>query len=334
MICYLLRGAPVLACAWCAAACLGPQVDDTLAPSGAILPPGTEVPTVYEDSALAERIALADGVDGVIPLLSGFAGGQPVEYWDFGPAPEVSAPLFYLMDPATGAPIDHPGIVATLPGDAGYSPYWSVFMVPITDAYQGEVIPSLAALEEAQRLGLVGAPEATGRFGNCPVVALDVALELSDGSTLPPSGWGFVEGRRVAWYNLVALLGGEMLEHEPDGVTVPAADLYRLRREGGEPLSEPVRLVDMTGDGDIRDSNDILAPSGREVQRRVVVSVVVPAATSSIDDAGDQTVAQFQDASDLFDIVDGERVPRTGNVVAFQVTEGSRNLVVRPPGVL
>ena len=315
------------------ASCLGPQVDDTVVGSDLLLPAGTDVPTVYEDSGLSARIADADGVSDFIPLIASFAGGQPTTYWDFGPAPAVAAPLFYFMDPATGQPIAHPALVDVMPGDTGYSPYWAVFFVNVTEAYGGELITSLGALEEAQRLGLVSAPAFSGRFANCPIVASDVEMEMVDGTVVPANGEGFIRGKRVAWFDMVGLMGGEMLELSEDGVTVPADDLYQLRREGGEPLSEPVRQVDMTGDGDARDSNDILAMNvAPPAQRRVVVSVVVPADYASIDTSQDQSVAAFTNATDLFDMVDGERVARVGNVVAYEVIEESRNVVMMPAG--
>ena len=325
----------MLVCLVSAAGCLGPQVDDTVVGSDLLLPAGTEVPTVYEDSAVDARIADADGVGDFIPLVTAFADGQSVTYWDFGPAPTVAAPLFYFMDPATGQPAGHPALVDVMPGDDGYSPYWAVFFVNITEAYSGELITSLAALEEAQRLGLVSAPEFSGRYANCPIVAREVKMEMPDGTSVPAADWGFIRGERVAWYDMVRIMGSEMDEISEDGVTVPADDLYRLRREGGEPLSEPVRQVDMTGDGDAVDSNDILATNETPtVQRRVIVSVVVPADYASIDTSMDQNTATFTTATDLFDMVDGERVARAGNVVAYQVIEDSRNLVMIPAGGL
>lgn len=312
--------------------CLGPQVDDTVIGTNLVLPAGTPIPTVYEDSALNERIASADGVDDLVPLIHGFADGQATSYWDFGPAPEIAAPLFYFMDPGTSEPIEHPALVDVMPGDTGYSPYWAVFFVNITDAYDGELITSIGAMEEAQRLGLIEAPVASGRYANCPIVASEVMLEMLDGSVIAADSWGFIKGERVAWYDMVGLMGAtELPELAEDGITVPADDLYRLRREGGEPLSEPSRRVDMTGDGDAFDSNDILSMRVDPVtQRRTIVSVVVPASYQSIDTSMDQDVADFTTASDLFDIVDGERVAQAGNVIAYEVVEESRNIIKMP----
>lgn len=308
------------------AGCLGPQVDDTVVGGDLLLPADTEVPTVYENSSVDEDIAEADGVSDLIPLLSGFADGQPMQYWDFGPAPSFAAPLFYIMDPATNMPAHLP-IVDVMPGDDGYSPYWSVFTVNITELYNGELMTSIAAIEEAQRLGLVEAPVATGMYANCPIVASEVMLELADGTPSPAADWGFIRGERVAWFDMVRLLGGDMVELE-DGVTVPADDLYRLRREGGEPLSEPVRRVDMTGDGDAADSNDILATRVAPwAQRRTVVSVVVAADYLSIDSNADQTLADFTASGDLFTFAAGERQPVPGNVIAYEVVEESRNII-------
>ena len=78
-------------------ACLDPLVDDDVAPRGLVLPAGTAVPDAHDELAVDTLIADNDGVDGEVPLLSGFAGGAPVRYWDFGVVPEFAAPLFVLI---------------------------------------------------------------------------------------------------------------------------------------------------------------------------------------------------------------------------------------------
>ena len=80
----------------------------------------------------------------------------------------------------------------------------------------------------------------------------------------------------------------------------------------------------MTGDGDIEDTNDLFvdrpdATSYSPHSRRV--EVVVPATYQSIDSSGDQTVADFRSATDLFD-----PDPVAGNVVAYRITDELHNL--------
>src|SRR5690606_34238616 len=79
--------------------------------------------------------------------------------------------------------------------------------------------------------------------------------------------------------------------------------VFLLRREGGEPLSEPARGVDMTGDGDLRDTNDVFsaAPGSSDYTGLVrLVDVVVPADYASIDTSQDEAVADVMHAASLF----------------------------------
>src|SRR5512143_1283897 len=86
---------------WClaplfASSCLGPQVSDTVSRPELILPAGSTVPSIY-DTDDGRLIAAHQGVSGTVPLLSGFAGGKPVRFWDFGAAPDHVAPLYRLV---------------------------------------------------------------------------------------------------------------------------------------------------------------------------------------------------------------------------------------------
>lgn len=296
--------------------CLDPMVSDEVPPRGLVLPAGTEVPEAHEDPDIEGLIAANDGVDGEVPLLSGFAAGGPVGYWDFGTAPSFAAPLWVLVE-RTGedrlVPIGHNTIAQVIPGQPRYSPYWTVCFVEVTSAYAGEIIPSLEALQEAQDLGLVLAPVPQDMVVNCPVVAGDVTLEVGDGQpALEPPSLLYWEGRAVRYYDF-----GVVPMKDP--ATVEDAPMYLLRREAGEPLSEPIRHVDMTGDGDTKDTNNIFAngpehPDYTSLCR--VVEVAVPSDYQSIDSSGDQTVADFRDASDLFD---PDPVP--SNVISYTNTE-------------
>ena len=305
-------------------ACLGPQVDDEVLVQGRVLPPGTEVPPV--DPVTAQQIAELDGVDGVIPAISGFSAGSPVVFWDFGPAPWRSAPLFYLQDPDTGELLStHPPIFDVVPGDPQYSPFWAMYYLPITDSYQGEIIPSLAAIDEAQRAGLIGAPVISGVFANCPVVAEDVRLDPGNGGEPLAPTPAFVRGHRVLIFDMNGLLGQEPAELDEDGVRVPAGDLYRLRRAGGEPLSEPVRGVDMTGDNDINDSNDIIdvAAVGPGIHLMRITSVAVDPVGQLVDESGNEQMSALDDVADLIDAL-GQ--PIGGVVVAIERGDEQRNL--------
>lgn len=297
--------------------CLDPLADDDLGPSGFILPSGAEVPSAHGDPVIDRQIDQNDGVDDVVRLVHGFAGGAPVAYRDFGPAPNVAAPLFVLVRDGAGGrePIDHPTIIDVIPGDPGYSPFWAVLEVRVTDAYDGELITSFAAVQEAEQLGLVAAPQQTGAAVNRPVVAGGVTVEIGGGETVGANARSFWEGRTVDCVDL----GDMPLEA---GSRVPDDARHVIRRRGDEPLSEPTRRVDLTGDGDRDDSNDVLARTSEEGGSPLcrTVDVVVAAETEAIDTFADQSMSSVRAATDLFD-----PDPIEGVVVAYEETEDLRN---------
>jgi hypothetical protein len=312
--------------AGCAAAlalagCLDAQVSDEPGLPGLVLPAGSAVPSAHDDPAIERQIDDSDGVGEVVPLLHGFAGGQPVAYWDFGPAPEFAAPIFVLVAEAAGGelePIAHPTIIDAIPGDPAYSPFWALILVKVTAAYQGELLTSFAAVQEAEQRGLVEAPRLQDEAVNCPAVASGVTLELGgDAEPLPPPAEFFWQGMTVSYYDF----GRLAIERR---AVVPASARYLLRREGGEPLSEVVRGVDMTGDGDANDTNDVFAhragqPDFSPLAR--TVDVAVAAGTGSIDTSGDQAESDIRAADQLFDPDAVE-----GTVVGFTETDELRNL--------
>jgi len=314
-----LSSRPVLAVIL--AGCLDPRVSDEVSQSGLILPASATVPSIY-DTAFGAQIDASSGIGGTVPLYTGFAGGRLVHFWDLGPSPEYPAPLFRLVrvDGTTTTAVAHPPIFSAIPGDAGYSPYWTVFEVPVTAAYAGELITSAAAMNEAQRQGLLGAPKQRPANVDCPVVGKDVKLEV-DGGGDP------IAATSVFYYKA---LQGRYFDFgatalAADNVTVPTTALYELRREGGDPLSEPVRGVDLDGDGDTHDTNDIFAAARGDAAwspRCKIVSVTVPAATHSIDTNKDEARADFKAASDLFD---SASAPIPGVVLGLAATERELN---------
>lgn len=291
---------PVALAATLLTACLGPQVSDELGFDGLVLPAGSTVPSIEDDPALAAQIAANDGVGVTIPLLTGFVAGQPTRYWDLGPAPDFAAPIFILTHDVGGTALElpHPPIIDAIPGDEGYSPYWNTFRVAVSAAYAGEVIPSVAALDEARASGLVGAPRLKPMNVNCPVIPASVTVEDGGDPQLAPRRATFYYRGRVGTY-----LDFGATPLAADNVTVPTTDLFVLRREGGEPLSEPARGVDMTGDGDTRDSNNVFARPRSDAAwsplcREIPVTVV--STTKSIDSSNDEDIADLRSAAQLF----------------------------------
>jgi hypothetical protein len=292
--------------------CLGPQVGDELAPSGDIVPAGTTIPPIDGNDAIT--IAMNDNVDGVVPRLTAFAGGVQIHTWDFGPAPSFAAPVYMLVrDPGDGTRqvIDHPPIIGTIPGEAGYSPFWSVFEVEVTSAYAGELLTSSTSLEEAERDGLIEAPKPFGMAVNYPIVAADVRLDNGSATQLAPAHSFYYERHTVAYFDFGALAITSSVE-------IASSPRYVLRREGEEPLSEPMRGVDMDGDGDTLDSNDILEAAGSPLCQRV--DVVVARATASIDTSRDDAIADLTSAPQLF-----APGPVAGTVIAVSPTTELRD---------
>lgn len=312
--------------------CLDPMVDDAPAPRF-VLPAGTPVPSVDEFPEIAARLDANDGVDAFVPLRTAYVRGQPVGYYDFGPAPRFGAPVFMVMKPGDGGmPARAQSVIFdVIPGDEGYSPFWPMYASMVTDRWQGEIFPSVAALEEGQRLGLVTEPTPVPMgpgdpriaYSNCPVIASGVLLEV--GGQKPPRGRhgeAFYRGMRVDYFDFVPSNGMRpMLE---GGVYMLESELYVLRREGGAPLSEPIRNVDMTGDGDTKDTNDIFTldlASADYTPLLRVVDVTVTASTASIEGPSPDVTS----VADLFG-VDGRP---TARVVSYAETGSYVNRPLR-----
>lgn len=322
------------ATAWMAAAsligaglatgCLDPLTSDAVGRPELILPFGSEVPSVENDSPTGEKILANDGVSGdVIHAHSGFWNGQAIRYWDFGAASPVAIPLYQLVeeDPAgffeahgkhwNPIPESHV-IFDKVPGDAGYSPWWAVVLVPVTDKYDGQVLTSFDAVGEAMRQELVGYPMSTTKVVNCPVVADEVSLERTPDGPLEGPQIAYYKGKVIYYFSFDEIVG--------DGPTVGVSSVYQLRREGGEPLSEPLRGVDMTGDGDRVDTNDVFltGPGEAGYSGMVhIVDVVVKADVMAIDTSGDDTMSDLSSVDALFTQDGGELVPDPAHVIAI-----------------
>jgi hypothetical protein len=298
------------------AGCIGPQVSDRSVT--AILPAGVAVPEITSNAVLAAQIASNDGIDGVLPLVSAFANGQPVHVWDFGIAPRFAAPLLMLMrrdQTQTLTPVAHPRIADALPGDRGYSPFWALFVVEVTDRYAGEQLTSLEAVDEAIDRGLALPPVATENGVNFPVIAGDARIAVGgDQQPIGPNGEIYVRGLRVRHYDL----GPVPLT---DKVRVPEAVRYVLHRSGEEPLSEPSRGVDMTGDGDTLDTNDVYTTTSPLAR---TVRVTIAADTLSIDSSRNEAIADLRTATQLFD-----PMPVDATVIAYESTEDLHDVVVQ-----
>jgi hypothetical protein len=186
-----------------------------------------------------------------------------------------------------------------------------MFEVKVTAAYAGQLLTSSTCLEEAERDGLVEAPKPLGMAVNYPIVAADVRLDTGSGTPLPAADVFYYEHHTVAYFDFGELAITRSVELTP-------SPRYVLRRNGEEPLSEPIRGVDMDGDGDVVDSNDILPAAGTPLCQRV--DVVVTPTTASIDTSRDDAVADLTSEPQLF-----APGPVAGTVLAFSATTELRD---------
>jgi hypothetical protein len=310
------------------ASCLDPLVSDYVPLRAYDIFSMDEVPLLETDEALTEQTDEYDGVDRVIPRLSAFADGERVWYWPFGPAPATAIPIYILADRTADGELvpreEHLPIIDSMPGDEGYSPFWEIFFLVVTDTYDGQIMASFSAVQSAQLLGVIEEPHRPWLYINCPVVHPDVRLETRNGLKAPS----------LAYYrNLrVPIFTFETLPVNKDGSIVVREALV-LRREGGELLEEAWRGVDMTGDGDTNDGNTIFRVglgSDDYTPLWQTVNTVVPADTESIDTSQDETDAEYQEFTDLFTASDDGLQPIVGHVVAFEVTDTLLNCPFEP----
>jgi hypothetical protein len=304
------------------AGCVGPLVSDQPGP-GAVLPAGAPVPTLADVPLLAAKVQAGDGVGPVVPIISGFRGGASLRYWDFGPAPAATANLFVLVD-ESGARLSHPPILVYAPGDASYSPFLRVLAFTVTPKYAGQLITSAQALEDAENYGLVvGEPKVIGAI-NAPVVGTDVRIARLAGGATAPNG--------IAYYNGVAVPQETQGPVPVSPFGAPrACSRYVLRRSGEEPISEVARGVDVTGDGDRNDTNDVMSlapnPPGAPTISPVcqTIQVVVANSARGIDTTRDDRTSDVNDAAQLF-----APGPISPLVVAFTASPEVRNCAPVP----
>jgi hypothetical protein len=309
--------------------------------TSAVLPPGTEVPAL--DGPRLTQVQESDGVGERVWLTHGFSGGEPVAYWDFGVVTNDAAmPVYVLCRPSGSscAPIEgHPRIAPALPGDDGYSPFGWVHEVAVTDAFAGEVIASVAAIDDAVSAGLVSEPEPTLFFLELAIVDAATSIELGPDDWAGPNATLYVDGVAVSAVDF-SLTHPRLRLDDPSAGTVLVRNVYILTRDGeSAPLNERMRDEDLTGDGDLSDANSILGARLDEPDYTplwAMVLVTVPSDYASIDTSSDQNVADAMSATDLFTIApDYSIVPIEGRVVDFSFPGPRVNCPIQSaPGAL
>jgi len=304
------------------AACLDPVGSERVGYSTELRPASEDVASVEDDDVLKNRIGTNAQVDGRVPLRSAFAAGHEVRYWDFGSSPTSVEPLWTFMrrDRDGGEDhIDHLDLVDSLPGDDNYSPLRQIFRVFVTDAYAGQRITSLRALEDALELGLVEEPEATESYVDRPVALADAELSAADGGAPTHPEAVYCRGRTATHFRI----GGDAERVFPLGRRVATPSAYALRRQHQALVLDEARWeADLDEDGDQDDSNMIFAfdqsASGYTgLWKRV--DVTVPASYGFGDSRAEE---------DLFEQTDAGLQALADAVISWQETEDVHHLVL------
>jgi hypothetical protein len=236
------------------------------------------------------------GGDGTrrIRHVNGFRDDQQTGYWFAGLAPRFTADVFWFCRDGdvcprapdgsvnrggfTGAPV-----FARLPGETGYSPFWNVQVVHVPVDYQADSIKSALGVERA-----VADDRATveplGLIAHCLLVLHGTELERNGMDLIAQPGvpalamtarTGWHQQYRVTYFDFSGTDG--WFEPDPSSGEVPRmpwADTFILYRDcdGGSQaslcdltsgqfpsVSELGVAHDLTGDGDLADTNNLLA---------------------------------------------------------------------------
>jgi len=173
-------------------------------------------------------------VDGLerpttIPRVDGWYRGMAVQYLDYGPQPNVAAPiLVFFRASAPGTMVaGQQNIIDTIPGQPGYSDFWRVHKVLAPADY---VANSIRSFEQAMASGYP--IEATDILVNCPVV--NPGTTIAGGGTGLTSGW--YRGREVFYFDHGANSPGE-------GWVVVDAPIYVFFTAGGAPVAGQKNVI-------------------------------------------------------------------------------------------
>jgi hypothetical protein len=206
-----------------------------------------DAPHVQDDPDFTANVA---AFSTSVAYLRGYAEGDPIWYWNVdGPNATFIAPMFQLVGP--DGPIGRP-IIDVIPGDTGYTPWWRTVTVRTTAKYAGEKIWSREAIDAGVRLGILEPPEPQREVKNCPVILRDATVPVDVDQTAEPT-WGWYRNRRVHWIDFTDRLDVPTDVHE-----MPLFPVYVMQRiDQSAPIYEFVTGVDVTGDGDLDDTNNI-----------------------------------------------------------------------------
>jgi hypothetical protein len=255
--------------------------------SSYVLSPGTVVPLFENDMAAAKKLDANDGQSAMLtPLHSAFVAGNEVQYWDFGTlAATAPKPMWIFRrrgdgEDAPAQEVGHPNLIESIPGDTPYTPIRQLYTVFVTNAYHGERITSLRALEDAVEIRLLEAPVAEGHFVNCPVVLSTQQLQTSNDGDVAEPEQAYYHGRVVNQFcigGFVEMVGAILLK---DGAFTPGNAYFPRRINEGQPLDEALLKTKLNDDEDMLDTNTVFDANVGDMNYTSVwksFDVVVPA---------------------------------------------------------
>jgi hypothetical protein len=322
----LFRTASLLAvCAL--GACLKPETDDGMLYSSYVLSAGAKVPRLEDDMGAGKKLDANDGLNGTtVPLHTGYVAGKEVQYWDLGTVAALAAKpmwIFRRKGDQASEEVGHFNLIDSIPGDTPYTPLRQLYVVYVTPAYDGQVITSLRALEDAVDLKLVEAPVPQTHFVNC-VVTLSTMQRQVGGDMVGP-GPAYYRGKIVYQFCIGGFESGVgALTLNKDGTVTPG-NAYMVRRQNeGQPLDEALFKMDFNADEDMLDSNVIYDSNVRDMTYTSVwrsLDVLVPS---------DYKFGDAKAESDLFTKMSGQLVGKPDKVITYKDNMVFLNRPIQP----
>jgi len=300
-------------------------------------------------------IPLVNGFAAGKPVSYWFAGPAPRTtadmYW-FCRDGDVQCPLDEHGAVDRSRTVGGP-VFARMPGEASYSPFWWVRVVRVPDDYEADSIKSVFGIQQAIRNGRASLPWYHHNFAGWigPEKAIEHTLMVLDGTRLEGNGDVLASGQpsqsvplHEGWYQRYRVKFYDFTETEgvlPPATpaqawtppAVPTAAMFVLFRDCAADRStsavcatdasmngavtERALALDLTGDGDHADTNNVLSATPRTDPLYPNVAAYSPlwavqeipvvgardAEVALIDTTGNQALSDVRDAAAIADLV-------------------------------
>jgi hypothetical protein len=268
-------------------------------------------------------------------------------------------------------------LFSRIPGDSQYSHYWMVWVVWVPETFEPDSVTTIGTLFDEDALDRVRVEALVLDFAergpqetimHLPMVLAGTELEDNGGPMPDGSGdmirverhWGWRQGYRVHFFDFTPLEGvfpeAEDSESRP---LMPTANIYVLWRSCEEdprpaicdlpghafpdrrPVSERGLGQDVTGDGDTRDTNNVVGalqceegeptePAYSPAWAVWAVDVLDGTGLALIDTTGDERVSDVTSATRLRELVEAavlsEPVPQGFDSTGSPLEEGDQAL--------